>query len=483
MDINKGDNFKNYIDLSEVTTTKFYFFLLISFLFCFPVIYAQSFYADDVWRVSSGTFEWDGLGRYFATDIAQFYSLNIYSIVDSSPLSWMLSILVLSIAATLIYTKYNRLDAKLSVFFAVIFICNPFFIHNLLYRFDNLGMTLALFFTVLAFSFNTTTLGSLFLKVMSLVISLNFYQTFSNVFLGLLAIELLIRCVNNDDTKEIIKILLISILCFFIANVLYIIELKVFSLPSRGELLKFELDSIIKIFHHYMAALTPFLHYWSKFNNIVLLIVPFLFISILKFVLKRDVKAIIGLLIAMIIVFISTIGAMALMENQFIYPRGLGYFPIIMMFMVSLMKMGHINLRWLMIIPIFTCFVFSYRVGNINQIQTKFEKPILAILTLDLHKFNSITSFYNIGGLPLSERAKSISKHTPFDGFLDREGWNTTGALREYGNRNVKFEWSSAAKKSLHKYENKKDKLSLLIERMPFYKIYTDGEDGYIVWQ
>ena len=60
--------------------------------FYYPVIYAGSLYADDVFRVFQGSYGWSGLGRFFANDIAILYSGMNGDILDISPLTWFLCI-------------------------------------------------------------------------------------------------------------------------------------------------------------------------------------------------------------------------------------------------------------------------------------------------------------------------------------------------------------------------------------------------------
>ncbi|GAA04864.1 glucosyltransferase domain-containing protein [Photobacterium leiognathi] len=454
--------------------------LITSFFFYYSVIYGSGFYADDVGRIDGGWFGWDDLGRYFATGIAQVYSLNSRVIVDVAPLSWIISISLIGISANLIYCKLDEEYKEYSFTLSLLFIINPFFIENLLYRFDNLGMILALFFSVLSFSLKDNKYSFLF-KVIFLVIGLNFYQTFSNIFISLLAIQVLLMGYKEKKYKEIINVIIYSSAVFILSNIFYMLELKLIGFNNgRGNLIPLDINMFSAIYSNIVQGFKPFLEFWLPYKNIIAILIPFVALSI---IIKLSIKRFFSLIFFALIMISSILGGMVLLERVFISPRGLHYFSAIFMALGVIFIGTHKNLKLLLLIPVFICFVFSYRVGNMQKIQASFEKPILQELAVDLSSNKEIKTYFNIGSIPYSNHIKNIRNRTPFNGFMSRNGWKATGAINEYAPHGlVKFEWSSQARKSREIYNNEKETLNLSIDKSPFYKIYTKGGNGWIVW-
>ncbi|WP_318451940.1 glucosyltransferase domain-containing protein [Photobacterium leiognathi] len=477
---NKIEKLDYLFNQDSINLKTFVLLLITSFLFYYSVIYGSGFYNDDVFRINSGPFGWETLGRYFATDIAQLYSLNNQVIVDASPLTWIISISLIGISAKLIYCKFNKDYKEYASSLSLLFIINPFFIQNLLYRFDNLGMILALFFSVLSFSLKDNKYSFLF-KVIFLVIGLNFYQTFSNIFLSLLAIQVLLMGYKEKSYKEIISLIIYSSIVFILANIIYILELKFTGFNnSRGDLIPFNLNMFSAIYSNIVQGFKPFWEFWLPYKNIIRILIPFVALSIL---IKVSVKRLLSLLFCTLIMISSILGGMVFLQSVFTDPRGLHYFSALLMALGVIFIGANKNLKLLLLIPVFICFIFSYRVGNMQKIQASFEKPIFQELAVDLSSNKEIKTYFNIGSITFSNYIKDIRKMTPFNGFMTRDGWKTTGAINEYAPKGlVKFEWWSQSLKTLENYNNKKETLNLSIDKSPFYKIYTKGSNGWIVW-
>lgn len=346
-------------------------------------------------------------------------------------------------------------------------------------------MTLALFFSVLSFSINDDYKNyiSAFLKVILLIISLNFYQPMSNLFLGLIGIEFLLMTWNKEKFRSLLKFILFNVAIFVVANIFYLIELKVIGVSSRGQLLPLEFNSILKITNNLIEGFIPFVSFWSYYKTSLMLLFPFLIISLSYILIHKNYHVLIGFVFSSIIVIFSGIGGMAILTQQIYAPRTLSYFPILMMLVVLFLSFGKNNLKWAILIPIFYCFIFSSNVGNILKTQSEFEKPIFENLTVDLYSLKNINFYHSIGGVKYSHYLDNIIKKVPFNGYLERSGWNTVGRIMEYdGMKQVKFEWSGPLKKTLEKYNKIKNDLVLKIDRTPFYKIYTYNKVGYIVW-
>src|SRR5690625_1156357 len=179
---------------------------LATLFFYYPIIYGGGFYADDVYRVNviRKGFDWHYLGRHLATTIAQLYSNSREVIVDVSPLAWFISVSLLAASAKLIYGKLKGPFKRYALPLALVFLINPFFIENLLYRYDNLGMMMGLFLSVLAFSLPEDK-RNFFIKTLLLLLALNFYQTFSNLYIASVVVLIILRASCGFSLKVIIR--------------------------------------------------------------------------------------------------------------------------------------------------------------------------------------------------------------------------------------------------------------------------------------
>lgn len=148
---------------------------------------------------------------------------------------------------------------------------------------------------------------------------------------------------RDVELRVILKFIFYSAFVYFIANVIYFVELKLISIPSRGALLPIAPSSIIILFENYINALKPFKIFCSNFKGFFYFLIP---LSLFSFLIsKKTLKLSLALVVSAVLLFISTIGAMALLENQFTGPRVLHYFSPIMMFFTIVLMLGHNKIK------------------------------------------------------------------------------------------------------------------------------------------
>jgi len=475
--------FSLFFDKLKKNKNKLIILILITSLFYFPILYSGAHFQDDVVRatVYADGFFWNQHGRFLATAIAKLYSANLNLIVDCFPLSWFLVVFIYALSAYLIYLKISKFDDQNSFAVASIFIINPFFTSNFLYRFDSLGMVLAVFFSVLAFSLNLNK-KNILISILLLIISLNFYQSAINLFFSLVCVQLLLMILKENKQTDIFKILLFSILIYSIASLCYFVEIKLLnSATSRSITIPLSSDGLITLFKNFLDSTKPFVEFWKFYSWFIYPLFPFLLYSIF-IILKKGIN-LFSFIALLFLLFFSFSGGLAILKEGASIPRVLNYFPIILMILFIVLCSGCSNCKNIIIIPILACFIFNYRVGNMLRIQDEFESPIFSELAIDIYKLKNIDKFYSVGGVPISNYVRNLQKTTPFKGYLARYGWRTVGLLHEYVPRNKVFlEWmpKNTDKKF---FQSRKNKTSILVlEKKPFYCIYLYEGYGYIDW-
>lgn len=467
--------------------------IISALIFYFPVIYGQSFYADDIDRITTGSYGWPALGRFLAYLISLLYSANLSITVDPAPLTWILSIVIYGLAAFCINVKISTIDKNFALPLSLVFIVNPFFIENLLYRFDCLGMAFSLLLSALAFSLRWSAVDCV-AKALLLIICLNFYQPFVNLFIGLVGLELTLILYKKYTIRYALRILYKFLFLFFIANLIYYLEFKVaLSLfghlgllqpTDRGNLLPIEASSFIQITKNFLSAYNVFFRFWHFFLPYIAILIPFMIFSLYRLIADGHFRAVFGLAISLLFLIVSSVGLMAVLENQFLEPRGLSYFPVALMFVLVFLMFSNKNLKWLIFFPVLACLIFSYRVGNVQKLQRDFETPIFMALTQDLATLHNVKTINSVGKIKIAPFARNIVAHTPENAFLKRRSWITAGYIRMFGENRIKFLWQRSYESMYTEFK----KLKILegpvtINGQPFYNIYVNGQKAWVVWQ
>lgn len=478
-------NQSNIRALGQIETKPLCCCIVVAFLFYFPILYASAYHADDVGRVISGRYGFAWAGRLLLEDLAKLYSAFGSVIIDFHPLNQVLCVICLAAAAFCVYKKFSLIEPRFALFLGLIFLINPFFLNNLLYRYDSLGFSLGFLFAVIAFSIADNWYAFLF-KVVFLVASLCFYQPLINIFIGLIAIQMIYES-KRLSSLVIFKKHLLNGLVFVCSAICYkVLTLGSGGVSSRGQLLELDANFISALLSNFNKAFECWNSFWLNFSYFLWPVLVIVGISTLKLFYDKQWNRLLVILFSVCLVYCSGMGVMALLKSPLVNPRVLNYFPIVLMLCFAVISITFTTFRYLILLPIIASFIFSSRVGNVHRIQSEFEKPIFYSACLDIEQVKSnygIKSFNSIGEVKKSQYIQNILKVTPFKGFLNRESWNTTGRLDEYCKGSVKFLWSAPYSKMRKKYyETEYPLTTKIVDRYPYYEIRINGEKAWIIW-
>ncbi|EPH1023038.1 glucosyltransferase domain-containing protein, partial [Enterobacter hormaechei] len=167
---------------------------LAGILYILPIVVAGMNYSDDFMRSADGVFGLSIMARPLADLIFKLISLNSSSNISAAPLTHILSILAMGFSvlflAKSLNRKYNYTDAL--ILSLVIF--NPFYIQNLLYKFDSITMSLGvLIASVSVWLCSKQALSTKILSIALLVASLSLYQPCAGIFVAMV----IIRCIDE----------------------------------------------------------------------------------------------------------------------------------------------------------------------------------------------------------------------------------------------------------------------------------------------
>ena len=208
--------------------------LFLSFAYAYPVISAGVYYIDDLARSQTGYLGWTPLGRPLSDFIFFILSFGGSTSVDVSPLPQILSFIVMGFTVRHISKNLFGEQTISSVICSSLIFLTPFFLHNVIYKYDSLSMVLSLSACVYAVYFSSQDKRvEVAVKSALLICSLCLYQVSAVAFIMLLSLTYLAEiCKGNDITP---KVLIKDVLSLFLAYAIYFSILTLFINTQRSE--------------------------------------------------------------------------------------------------------------------------------------------------------------------------------------------------------------------------------------------------------
>ncbi len=171
---------------------------IILCMYMIPIFIFGTYYRDDNGRVVSQYFGWDEDGRPLTNIIIKFLNFG-GRLTDLAPMSQILSIVISAITCGIICSfviKNNRLSVVISTTFLFL---SPFYLQNIIYRFDVVTMAISILFAAIPFLFIKiqNIYAHMLISFISVICLLSTYQASLPVFYSLL----LLSFVFNGDVK------------------------------------------------------------------------------------------------------------------------------------------------------------------------------------------------------------------------------------------------------------------------------------------
>ena len=165
----------------------FCYLLIFSLVYVLPIILANFYYIDDLGRLLTGRTGWDGDGRPLVSLLSIILS-DGKPLMDMSPWIQILATIVLDYALIFFAKKIIPAASALKIFgVAACGYLNLFMLENLSYKYDSLGMMLALSIFLILFALPDS-LGNkkIFLaSCIAVLLSLCLYQAASGAYISL----------------------------------------------------------------------------------------------------------------------------------------------------------------------------------------------------------------------------------------------------------------------------------------------------------
>lgn len=395
----------------------------IALLFIYPLIQAGIFYRDDLDRAITGQYGWRGLGRPVADIIMKILSASGHYNLDLFPYTMIASCLCLGAASLLLMKHLSRMEIRYATFVSGLLIFNPYILQNIAYRYDSLGMALAFLLAVLAYTYsNKNKFHETLVKLVSGIIALTLYQPCANIFIGLLAVDVLILGVKSNTTaKETFKLIARKTAEFIL---FYFIYMLLFSVKnnSRAALITPNTEGL----HHLSSTVKGLYELVSSYFHgpvyLYFLIPALIAISFSIFRLSQNKNTLLSFItlafISFFIFSVSLMGPTIFLEEAPIFPRTLVSFSVLLILIAILVVESCPKLKFIALAPVITIFAFSAQLSSALESQRNYENLVFSMAAKDMLNYESVKSVSTVGQVNINERARLLIENKPLIGYF-----------------------------------------------------------------
>ncbi|WP_413736380.1 glucosyltransferase domain-containing protein [Sodalis sp. RH21] len=388
-----------------------YFFACLFFVL--PIVIANAYYIDDLGRATSGYTGWGHDGRPMADVI--MIALNLGKrLTDLAPLPLLISAALLAWCFDRFQRTFIRGRGLMAFLAPLAFLCNPFLVEVVSYRFDSLTIIAGVAFCFL--SLMTGGYGRLkrnLLAVLAMLAAIASYQILLNVLIALFLIEFICQVAWSRLASGILKsagerlcqLAATLGMYFFIVLPLSLHKQEVENHPgvATGNLL----DTLINNAHAYggfmRAALfgdaTPII--FAAFTAIMLLGSVYLALCYLREHGRGFAQWFIALLcaispLAAVLVILGALlflnNAIATFSRVYIGLSGyLLYFSTLVYLVAKKTGLRHLNI--VSLIPLLYAFPFIYSYGNALRQQNILDHDLVLSIKQNTVEYNE-NEFY-----------------------------------------------------------------------------------------
>ena len=395
----------------------------LALLFIYPLIQAGIYYRDDLDRSITGYYGWRGLGRPFADILTRFFSASGHYNLDLFPYTMLASCIFLGASALALSKHLIKSDIPNANMVAALLIFNPFILQNIAYRYDSLGMSIAFFLTVVAYTYKNKNLTiEVATKLIAGVLSLTLYQPCANIFIGLLAIDVIIIATKKDvKVKE-------SIIFLFKKTILFVSFFLIYMLffspknNSRAELIHLDQEGLEHLAKTLIALKEMVLSYLYH-PVYIYFAIPILISCVFMLIAYRNnIKQIASFIlygaVSFLIFIISLMGPTLLLQDAPVLPRTLVSFSVILVIIaIPIMRFAP-RFKYAALIPVIASLAFSAQLSNAMKSQQEYEDFVFSMIAQDIATHKDIVSIGTVGQLNKNERARLLIDNKPLIGHF-----------------------------------------------------------------
>lgn len=418
----------------------FCYLLIFSLVYVLPIIWANFYYIDDLGRLLTGRTGWDGDGRPMVSLLSIILS-DGKPLMDMSPWIQILATIVLDYALLFFAKKIIPAASALKLFgVAACGYLNLFMLENLSYKYDSLGMMLALSLFLILFALPES-LGNkkIFLaSCIAVLLSLCLYQAALGSYISLAIVECVWLLYIKVKGNVIIQRILLRAFSMLLGGLLYRFSIVPYYMSDNGYasahvslLNPLSGQGLQTWYAHISAFFSLYVDYGVTIGvmGILLLLVLYGALGHISWVvwtgrgtsIPIKLVSVIFILTVPFLLLGATIFTLTLLKEPVIAPRVMISFTVFSLFMglmlyhVSEIKKGF---YFLLVASLACTLSFSSYYGNLLKQQDKINTQVATYLVYDINqietqegkKFNEVAF---IGTSPESQALILAKKKRP----------------------------------------------------------------------
>lgn len=367
--------------------------LFLSFLFVFPLLHSNIYYEDDLFRIFTGQYVWEMLGRIFTFWLMHIVSFSGNTMLNVTPLPLLLSFIV--ITHMIFYVAKNVLESLtiVNILIAFCFVCNPYLLANLSYAYDCLHMILGFYFSIIAYVKITEGKRT---SVLWLLSAFLFYQSMGNIFLSLSFFSIIKSLTQGGGIKRSLILFCKVLVTYVIAILLYLLFLKVFYLITNHIFQRSEQLSIFElingIFFERIENLIKYIQVLYENQESKFLLWVLCLFSLASIFFLKNITKITLVVLSILGAFFAIFGPMYLLKEGLITARVLTPLGTLLFILLYLSYNTSIkNVRFIRYFPLLIICAFSwyhitlsFGYGNYLSLQRKYDEKLLTMVQMDV---------------------------------------------------------------------------------------------------
>lgn len=441
----------------------FLFYLALFSVYILPLITSGIHYRDDYVRALRGN-DWDILGRKLTDLLMYTTSINFNSILNISPLNYIIIILLFSFTLALFVHK-NFIEKNIFNHIACsFFVLSPFFLQNLYYQYDSLSMSLSLCLVLIAYTLDWDKHKNLFIAALFLVLSAALFQPVTNVFIALLVSGFIF---GLKDEERSYKKLFKGIIIYIVGLSVYFIWFKYLNpvaATDRGKIIDINITSIkdqtILSLDLFWTILKPLL------SSPISLFLIVAFIGFTIYIIKNiiTIKGLlkkITILISPVILIFTLWGPFILLDEAFSEARVYISFGVILFsLLLGFIKIFN-NKHWLLSLvlgfSVLNAFSLIYISTNLLKEEDKFNNQLSEWISYDINSRPELLKYKTvyINSFPPRAPNSKITLNnipflqyinTPFNVWISRyviESKGVKNIYKDINNMDDKYDWNA----------------------------------------
>lgn len=402
------------------------YFLFTCMLFSLPFMLHGNYYLDDVYRNVYGDGSWHDLGRPLADIVTFGLSLNSNVLSDFYPFGTILAVIFMVYIFTLIMKHGLSVNKSYALLPLPLLFISPVFMQNMSYRYDSTAMILALTLAIAAYylsfskGWKMTVAGGLML-----IASLSLYQPCANIFLGLIATNLIVRI--KDSKNEKLKQMIWDCVVFSLSFIAYFVfVVKLFSLGGgRATFINPSqlFDSLTYVFLSTYSIYSLLLKGYVEVVYVMLLVLTLLSGILYSIKVKPSLLEIslfiVRLILSITLLFFSIIG------TSFLVIEGITDIRVMVgmssvVFFLTVCSTRLFSSKNTLIICLFVSLLFislSFQYSNALNSQRNFELSLLSNVAKDVNYGEGKRVFIS-GTMPTAPVVRTSIRAIPFIGRI-----------------------------------------------------------------